>query len=450
MYRGFDNEQGCEVAWNTISLKNLTAKDKAQINEELKLNRKLNHPNIVHFIFAWTNTVKEELVFITEIVTGGNLKQYLKRIKKPRLRVIKTWCKQILQGLHYLHSQKPYPIIHRDIKTANIFVMNNTGDIKIGDFGLSTLMQGAMQTSVLGTPEYMAPEVYKGKYDTKIDIYAFGMVVIEICTGKSPYSECSNQAGIYKKVMSGEAPASLKLIENPEVQDFVKKCIRPYTERPTAEELIRDKFLVIKEEDDAVHHPMDVVYSPRSDKSSISSSLSCIDISLIITKNGEQEQVTFPFNLESDTPEHVAEEMVQDLELGPEFLVLVAKEIENKIPTEYLSASMNEEKKANREFSFGKDELDCLQLTKKKSMKLIRSENDLQTLGFENLKKGYKNKESVHLLQNILSIKLGKNLTVDGVFGADTEFLVKMYQQAHGFKPDGVVNIELWNHLLGK
>jgi hypothetical protein len=167
---------------------------------------------------------------------------------------------------------------------------------------------------------------------------------------------------------------------------------------------------------------------------------------LIITKNGEHEQITFPFNLDSDTPEKVAEEMVQQLDLDPEYLVLVAKEIEYKIPSNHCPTLKEEEKKTA---TFGKDELDCLKLTKKKSMKLIRSENDLQKLeGFENLKKGNSNKDSVLRLQTFLNLKLGKNLVVDGVFGVETEFMVKMYQQAFGFRPDGVVNIELWNHLL--
>ena len=92
MYRGFDNDQGCEVAWNQINLKNLPSKDRQYISEEVKLNRKLNHPNIVHFISAWTNSSKEELIIITEIVTGGSLKQYLRKIKNPRIKVIKLWC----------------------------------------------------------------------------------------------------------------------------------------------------------------------------------------------------------------------------------------------------------------------------------------------------------------------------------------------------------------------
>lgn len=90
VFRGLDNDQGCEVAWNSISLRNLPDEDRSHIADEVKLNRRLNHPNIVHFISAWTNPNKEELVFISELVTGGSLRQYLKKIKFPRLKVIKS------------------------------------------------------------------------------------------------------------------------------------------------------------------------------------------------------------------------------------------------------------------------------------------------------------------------------------------------------------------------
>ena len=129
--------------------------------------KNLKHPNIIHFIGTWINKTKEEVVFITEIVTGGSLKsydedislifkfsllffRYLKKIKKPRLKIIKTWCKEILKGLQYLHSQKPYPIIHRDIKCDNIFINSNKGEIRIGDLGLATFLSHSITTSVLG------------------------------------------------------------------------------------------------------------------------------------------------------------------------------------------------------------------------------------------------------------------------------------------------------------
>ena len=82
-------------------------------------------------------------------------------------KVIKKWCRQLLDGLAFLHKSR---IIHRDLKCENIFINGNNAEIKIGDLGLSTLMregQGQVQ-SVLGTPEFMAPELYDELYDEKV------------------------------------------------------------------------------------------------------------------------------------------------------------------------------------------------------------------------------------------------------------------------------------------
>jgi len=67
-----------------------------------------------------------------------------------KLKVIKEWCQQILEGLDYLHSQDP-PIIHRDIKCDNIFINGTTGQVKIGDLGLATVIHQANSLSVIGT-----------------------------------------------------------------------------------------------------------------------------------------------------------------------------------------------------------------------------------------------------------------------------------------------------------
>lgn len=481
VYRGFDNDQGCEIAWNSINLKNMPDHDRMHISEELKLNQRLKHPNIVSFISAWTNSIKEELVIITEIVTGGSLKQYLKKIKNPRLRVIKLWCKGILAGLNYLHSQKPYPIIHRDLKCENILIMSNTGDVKIGDFGLSTLMQDKMQTSVLGTPEYMAPEVYKGNYDTKIDVYAFGMCVIEMCTLKSPYSECSSQSMIYKKVMSGELPAAIYQISDTNVVEFIHKCLLPYEKRPTAEELANDKFLFIDEEDEKIHHALSVVHSPKSNMSSVSSSISFIDISLIINDNGEARQVSFSYNLESDTPEKVAEEMIGDLKLNPILMLPVAKEIEFKVkstkhdrhanfkgsdsqgvvnigyPLRSLSPApldcVDQLNESKEDELIDDDYTETSTFARKSSMKSVHSENDLGKMALLSseicLKKGSDNdRGAVKKLQCLLSSALGQPLKIDGFFGKKVDAQVKIFQEKIGAKPDGIVNNNVWEKLL--
>lgn len=476
------------MAWNSVSLKNLPQSDRNHVSEEVKLGKNLSHPNIVHFISAWTNGAKDELVLITEIVTGGSLRQYLKKIKYPRLKVIKLWCRGILLGLNYLHTQTPHPIIHRDLKCANIFIMSNTGDVKIGDFGLSTFMKGSMKTSVLGTPEYMAPEVYKGYYDIKVDIYSFGMCIIEMCTLNPPYSECCSQASIYKKVMSCEPPAGLLQIQDQEVVNFIKKCTLPSELRPSAEELLNDDFLIINEDDKRIHSPpalnsLPVLQTPNeknldvnatSNKNAFNLSLSILDISLIINNNGEVRQISFPFNIETDTPEKVAVEMVDDLKLNKNYIIPIAKEIEFKIKCSNLEQLMDYnidslqiplKHQYNRyrspsdhktyhnlpEFK-EEDSSTIFEIDKNIYFKTVRSENDLESLNnptFTTLKKGLdNNRASVKKLQIALSAALGTPLKINGFFGKKVEAQVKVFQESQGIKPDGVVGKEVWENLL--
>ena len=200
VYKGVDLETGREIAWNVINLRKLPKSDRPRIRQEIDLIKSLKHKNIIHFISAWQKADKEQVIFITEMITGGSLRSYVKKIKHPRLKVIKQWCREILSGLIYLHQHEPHPIVHRDIKCDNIFINANNGEIRIGDLGLSTPMTHSFTTSVLGTPEFMAPEMYDEQYDTGVDIYAFGMCILEMVTLERPYRECQNPAQIYNKV----------------------------------------------------------------------------------------------------------------------------------------------------------------------------------------------------------------------------------------------------------
>ena len=94
--KGVDNETGREIAWNVINLKRLPKQDRIRIKSEIDLIKSLEHKNIIHFISAWFNKEKEEVIFVTEMVTGGSLRKYVKKIKTPRLKVIKGWCQEIL------------------------------------------------------------------------------------------------------------------------------------------------------------------------------------------------------------------------------------------------------------------------------------------------------------------------------------------------------------------
>lgn len=161
----------------------------------------MRHPNIIAFHDAWLSENRTEFIFVTELMTSGTLREYIRKLSLPNPKIVKRWSRQILKGLAYLHGHNP-PIIHRDIKCDNIFINGAHGEIKIGDLGTAENMWlGDKKYTLIGTPEFMAPEMYEEEgYNEKVDLYAFGMCLIEMTTGEYPYAECTNTAQIYKKV----------------------------------------------------------------------------------------------------------------------------------------------------------------------------------------------------------------------------------------------------------
>ena len=249
VYRGYDTHSGIEVAWNLIRFDVLDEGEKELIIEEVKLLRQLSSSSkyIIQFHNAWIDKERGDLIVITELALSGTLKDYILKINNVNLRVIKKWCAQILEGIDFLHEQK---IAHRDLKCNNIFINSNTGNIIIGDLGLAK-QRGTNFHSVIGTPEYMAPEMYEGVYDEKVDIYAFGMCFLEMITKKVPYCECPGVGSVYKKVASGDLPDIVAQIKNLEAKDIITQCITFDPKgRPTAKELLENNFFqIIKKED---------------------------------------------------------------------------------------------------------------------------------------------------------------------------------------------------------
>ncbi|XP_059441359.1 probable serine/threonine-protein kinase WNK3 isoform X2 [Corylus avellana] len=356
VYRGFDELEGIEVAWNQVKVSDLLRNSEGleRLYSEVHLLKTLKHKNIIKFYNSWVDTKTESINFITEIFTSGTLRQYRKKHKHVDLRALKKWSRQILEGLLYLHSHDP-PVIHRDLKCDNIFVNGNQGEVKIGDLGLAAILRQAHSAhSVIGTPEFMAPELYEEEYNELVDIYAFGMCLLELVTFEYPYAECANAAQIYKKVTSGIKPASLAKVTNPAVRAFIEKCTADVSERLPAKELLMDPFLQSDQDHGSrgrcllpkTHHSegnsdqIDVVKSAKEPSETSRDftvqgqrkDVNTIFLQLrIADSSGHYRNIHFPFDIEADTAIAVASEMVEELDLTDQDVSAIAEMIDLEI-----------------------------------------------------------------------------------------------------------------------
>ncbi|XP_061874371.1 serine/threonine-protein kinase WNK4 [Colius striatus] len=330
VYKGLDTETTVEVAWCELQTRKLSKAERQRFREEVEMLKGLQHPNIVRFYDSWKSSVKGQIciVLVTELMTSGTLKTYLKRFKEMKLKVLQHWSRQILKGLHFLHTRSP-PIIHRDLKCDNIFITGPTGSVKIGDLGLATLKRASFAKSVIGTPEFMAPEMYEEKYDEAVDVYAFGMCMLEMATSEYPYSECQNAAQIYRKVTSGLKPSSFYKVKVPELKEIIEGCIRmDKNERYTIQDLLEHSFF---QEDTGVH--VELAEEDDGIKSGLKLWLRMDDTKKLHGKYKDNNAIEFLFELYKDVAEEVAQEMVVLGFVSEGDYKLVAKAVRDRVVT---------------------------------------------------------------------------------------------------------------------
>ncbi|PON94424.1 Serine/threonine protein kinase [Trema orientale] len=366
VYRGFDEVLGMEVAWNQIKLNDVfrSPEELQRLYSEVHLLKNLHHDSIIKFYTSWIDVNRRSFNFITEMFTSGTLREYRHKYQRVDIRAVKNWARQILRGLEYLHGLDP-PVIHRDLKCDNIFVNGHLGRVKIGDLGLAAILRGSQHAhSVIGTPEFMAPELYEEEYNELVDIYSFGMCVLEMLTSEYPYSECSNPAQIYKKVTTGKLPEAFHRIEDPEAKRFVGKCLENVSKRLPARELLLDPFLAC---DDEAHRPRPNPRCPvqnsapengaedqdeqpevepdlrRTTNMAITGTMNPEDDTIFLRvqisdENGNNARnIYFPFDIVNDTSIDVATEMVKELEISDwepsEIAEMIEKQISSLVPS---------------------------------------------------------------------------------------------------------------------
>ncbi|KAL4376883.1 hypothetical protein GQ457_02G036040 [Hibiscus cannabinus] len=255
VYMGMNLDSGELLAVKEVLIAaNSASKEKTQahireLEEEVKLLKNLSHPNIVRYL----GTVREEetLNILLEFVPGGSISSLLGKFGPFPEAVIRKYTKQLLLGLEYLHNNG---IMHRDIKGANILV-DNKGNIKLADFGASKqVVELATVTgakSMKGTPYWMAPEVIlQTGHSFSADIWSVGCTVIEMATGKPPWSQQYQEVAALFYVGKTKSHPPIPEHLSSEAKDFLLKCLQKEPElRQVASELLKHPFVTGESQD---------------------------------------------------------------------------------------------------------------------------------------------------------------------------------------------------------
>ena len=223
-----------------VMMDGLTEQEKKETFNEAAILKRLDHPNIIKFkeVFIQRKP-KEALNIVTEFADGGDLGQKIESQKNQPFKEsqILDYITQICLALQHLHKKK---IIHRDLKSGNVFLMQS-GIVKLGDFGISKGLRNSQEKAktMVGTPYYLAPEIINGQqYDAKCDIWALGILLYELMTFKMPFNAVSLPL-LSIKINRGVYKPPPSTYSN-EIKDLLKKCltIEP-DKRPSIDEILK-------------------------------------------------------------------------------------------------------------------------------------------------------------------------------------------------------------------
>ncbi|CAD7926026.1 unnamed protein product [Amoebophrya sp. A120] len=250
VFKALDTETGKLLAVKEVSLHDATDLVKKNLDGELNSYRSLRHDAIIQYLGHETMTLDgQDVLFIyLEFMPGGSLSAVIHTFGPLDESLVRVYCRQLLRGLAYLHERN---FIHRDIKGANILVGLNCC-VKLSDFGCAKQImsrsgdQMCAQT-MTGSIPWMSPDVMKGTpYDTKADIWSLGCLLIEMASGRAPWSELcfdNNIAMLMRIAMTDDVP-EIPAHLSATARNFVARCLtRDPQKRPTAKELLLHDFV---------------------------------------------------------------------------------------------------------------------------------------------------------------------------------------------------------------
>uniref|UniRef100_A0A8C8CGA3 non-specific serine/threonine protein kinase n=1 Tax=Oncorhynchus tshawytscha TaxID=74940 RepID=A0A8C8CGA3_ONCTS len=242
-------EDNSLVVWKEVDLNCLSDKERKDVTNEISILSILQHNNIIAYFNHFMD--KDTLLIELEYCNGGNLYDKINQQKGKLFteEVVIWYLYQVASAVAHIHKAG---ILHRDIKTLNIF-LTKTNLIKLGDYGLAKKLdsQFAMAETCVGTPYYMSPELCQGvKYNFKSDIWAMGCVIFEVLTLTRTF-DATNPLNLCVKIVQGNWTMEVNSdVYSSALIKLVYECLDQDPEkRPTAEEILDQPIISCRKQE---------------------------------------------------------------------------------------------------------------------------------------------------------------------------------------------------------
>ena len=257
-------------AMKRVKIGRLSQKEKLNSFNEVRILASIEHKNIIGYKEAFFDDKSKTLNIVMEYADGGDLNTQIKEIKQKKLffeeKQIWSTLIQILEGLNYLHKSS---IIHRDLKSANIFLTKD-GIVKIGDLNVSKILTKMVTTNTqTGTPYFASPEIWNDQpYDYKCDIWSVGCIIYEMASLHVPFRGVSMQ-NLYKNVLRG-IYQQIPFRYSDDLKQIIKSILVVNPEkRPSAKELLENPIIKKKIEEFELEGNKDLVRKNSGEKAKL-------------------------------------------------------------------------------------------------------------------------------------------------------------------------------------
>ena len=239
-----NNEDGRHYVIKQVDLGKLNKKERAQSLNEAKVLSVLRHPNVINYVDSFLARKTDHLCIVMEFADGGDLGQRIKAANGVNFSEdqIVDWMIQTALSLLHIHTRH---ILHRDVKTQNVFLTSD-GLCKLGDFGIARALSNTMDhaSTFVGTPYYLSPELILEKpYDVMSDVWAFGVCMYEAMALRHPFN-AGDMKGLMQKILRVQYDP-LPSCYSPELRGVVSRIlVKEPTQRLKLADLLRMPIVV--------------------------------------------------------------------------------------------------------------------------------------------------------------------------------------------------------------